>query len=344
MEAANPDIKVTQKKVGTWNDAHDNLYTKLAAGSGLSDIEAIEVDWLPAMLAESDEFVDLTDPELDGRWLDWKAAAATNADGQLIGYGTDIGPEAICYRSDLFKTAGLPTDRDEVAALMGTTGTTTSPSASSSCRRSPARLVRLHRRHRPGHGQPGRERLRDPSDDTIDAENPEVKEIYATVDRQRRRRASRPSSPSGATTGPPSFQKDGFATMLCPGWMLGVIEGNAEGVKGWDIANVFPGGGGNWGGSFLTVPKQSEHPEEAEELAAWLTAPEQQVEGLRERRRLPEPGRGARRPGGRRTSTNEFFNNAPVGQILADRASRDHRAALQGTEVLRHPRGLPGRP
>ena len=42
--AAHPDIQVTQKKVGTWDDAKDNLYTKLAAGSGLSDIEAIEVD------------------------------------------------------------------------------------------------------------------------------------------------------------------------------------------------------------------------------------------------------------------------------------------------------------
>ncbi len=93
--AAHPEIQVTQKKVGTWDDAKENLYTKLAAGSGLSDIEAIEGDSMPAMLAESDAFVDLTDPSLDGRWLDFKAAAATNADGQMIGYGTDAGPEGI---------------------------------------------------------------------------------------------------------------------------------------------------------------------------------------------------------------------------------------------------------
>ena len=68
--------------------------------------------------------------------------------------------------------------------------------------------------------------------------------------------------------------------MACPGWMLGVIEGNAEGVEGWDIANVFPGGGGNWGGSFLTVPAQGEHPDEAKEVAAWLTAPEQQAKAF----------------------------------------------------------------
>ncbi len=69
--------------------------------------------------------------------------------------------------------------------------------------------------------------------------------------------------------------------MLAPSWMLGVIEGNAAGVEGWDIANVFPGGGGNWGGSFLTVPAQSEHPEEAKALADWLTAPEQQIKRSR---------------------------------------------------------------
>ena len=38
------DIKIEQVKVGTWDDAKANLYTKLAAGSGLSDIEAIEGD------------------------------------------------------------------------------------------------------------------------------------------------------------------------------------------------------------------------------------------------------------------------------------------------------------
>ena len=54
-----------------------------------------------------DKFVDLNDPSVEGRWLDWKAAQATTIDGQLIGYGTDIGPTGICYRADLFEKAGL---------------------------------------------------------------------------------------------------------------------------------------------------------------------------------------------------------------------------------------------
>ena len=55
-----------------------------------------------------------------------------------------------------------------------------------------------------------------------------------------------------------------FATMLCPGWMLGVIAGNAPDVTGWEVANVFPNGGGNWGGSYLTVPANGENVEAAQ--------------------------------------------------------------------------------
>ena len=175
--AANPDIQVTQKKVGTWDDAKENLYTKLAAGSGLSDIEAIEGDAMPAILAESDAFVDLTDPELDGRWLDFKAAAATNADGQMIGYGTDAGPEGICYRADLFEKAGLPTDREEVAALMGTWEDYFATGEEFIKKVPGHRVVRLHRRHRPGDAQPGREPLR-------------------AVRQHHRRRERRPARPS----------------------------------------------------------------------------------------------------------------------------------------------------
>jgi cellobiose transport system substrate-binding protein len=316
--AANPDIQVTQKKIGTWDDAKENLYTKLAAGSGLSDIEAIEGDSMPAMLAQSDAFVDLTDAELEGRWLDFKAAAATDADGQMIGYGTDAGPEGICYRADLFEKAGLPTDREEVAALMGTwddyfatgeefvkkvPGTAWYDSTG-------------------GTAQAMLNQVQNPfeqSDNTIDVENPELEAVYATltanVDKGLSTKLTQWSDDWTA-----SFQKDGFATMACPGWMLGVVSGNADGVKGWDFANVFPGGGGNWGGSFLVVPKQSEHPDEAKEFAAWITAPEQQVKAFQAIGAFPSQVEALTMPEVT-GMTNEFFNNAPVGEILGERAA-----------------------
>jgi cellobiose transport system substrate-binding protein len=273
---------------------------------------------MPAILAQSDAFVDLTDPDLDGRWLDFKAAAATNADGQMIGYGTDAGPEGICYRSDLFKKAGLPTDRDEVAALMGTwddyfatgkefvakvPGTAWYDSTG-------------------GTAQAMLNQIQNPfekSDNTIDVENPELEGLYATLtDNVAAGLSTKLTQWSDDWTA--SFQKDGFATMACPGWMLGVVSGNADGVKGWDFADVFPGGGGNWGGSFLVVPTQSDHPDEAKEFANWITAPEQQVKAFEAIGAFPSQVDALDDPAVT-DMTNEFFNNAPVGKILGDRAA-----------------------
>ncbi len=92
---ANPNVVVKQTRAAKSEDARTNLTTKLAAGgSGLADIEAIEVDWLPELVQSSDAFADLADSSVEGRWEDWKVQAATTPDGKLIGYGTDIGPEA----------------------------------------------------------------------------------------------------------------------------------------------------------------------------------------------------------------------------------------------------------
>jgi len=103
-------------KAATSNDARANYFQKLGK-TGLADIEAIEIDWMPEVMKYSDLLAPVP-ADLKGRWLDWKEKGATDSEGNLIGYGTDIGPEGVCYRSDLFAAAGLPTDRDEVAKLL----------------------------------------------------------------------------------------------------------------------------------------------------------------------------------------------------------------------------------
>lgn len=315
-EKANPGVTIEHRKAGTANEHQDNLYTKLAAGSGLSDIEAIEVDWLAALMEQSDQFVDLASPEVEGRWLDWKAEAATTSDGKVIGYGTDSGPEGICYRSDLFEKAGLPTDREQVAELFTTwddyfaagrdfvekvPGTTWYDSSGGTAQ---AMMNQVEYAYE------------NADNEVIAAENPEVEEVFETVTANKDLGTGLTQWSEDWTK---AFQNDGFATMACPGWMLGVIEGNASGVEGWDIADVFPGGGGNWGGSYLTVPAQSEHPEEAKKLAAWLTAPEQQIKAFESKGTFPSQVEALENET-LTSSSNAFFNDAPTGEILANRA------------------------
>ncbi|HEV2796897.1 MAG TPA: carbohydrate ABC transporter substrate-binding protein, partial [Nocardioides sp.] len=237
------EVVLEQVKVGTWDDAKANLYTKLAAGSGLSDIEAIEGDAIAAVLAESDAFADLSDPELEGRWLDFVAEKGTNSEGQMIGYGTDVGPEGVCYRADLFEKAGLPTDRAEVAELMGTWDdyfalgeefVAKVPDTAWYDSSSALSQAMLNQVQNPFEAD----------DDTIQTDNPELRAVWDDVTGNSDTLSTQLSQWGDDWTA--SFQNDVFATTVCPGWMLGIIEGNAEGVEGWDIADVFPGGGGNW--------------------------------------------------------------------------------------------------
>jgi cellobiose transport system substrate-binding protein len=326
-----PNVTIEHKKAATSNEARDNLNTRLAAGSGASDIEAIEVDWLPELMQYSDKFVDLTDPSVADRWLPWKVAQATTPDGMLMGYGTDIGPEGICYRADLFDKAGLPTDRADVAALLGgdsatwdkyfevgdqfaaeDTGSAWFDSAGATYQGMINQVKNAYEQE----------------DGTIIAlENPDVKAIYDQVLKASETQSAHLQQWSEDWTA--SFQKDGFATMLCPGWMLGVVSGNASGVEGWDFADVFPGGGGNWGGSFLTVPAMGQHQAEAKALANWLTAPEQQIKAFIAKGTFPSQQAALTNPE-LLSQTNAFFNDAPTGEILANRAKAVTVAPFKG--------------
>ncbi len=312
---AETGIEVVHNKAATSNDARANFFQKLGK-TGLADVEAVEIDWF----AEALQYADLLAPvpdDLKGRWLDWKEAAATDGAGNLIAYGTDIGPQGICYRSDLFAAAGLPTDRADVAGLFPTwddfftvgaqyTAATGKPFIDSAN----AVLQGILNQEEFTYEEP---------DGTIIAtENPVVEEAYNTVVDK--------AIPISAYAGQwsedwfASLASGEFATMLCPGWMLGVISGNAPETTGWDIANAFPGGGGNWGGSYLVVPANGANVEAAQKLADWLTSPDTQIKAFENAGTFPSQV-DALSNDVLLSATNEYFNNAPTGEILTERAA-----------------------
>jgi cellobiose transport system substrate-binding protein len=104
--------------------------------------------------------------------------------------------------------------------------------------------------------------------------------------------------------------------------MLGVIKGNAgdAGSGKWDVAAI-PGGGGNWGGSFLAVPRQSRHQAEAAALALWLTSPDSHITAFKTAGGLPSDT-VALADDELLNFTNAYFNNAPVGRIFGDGAKK----------------------
>ena len=324
---AHPNVKIVHNKAATSNDARANYFQKLGK-TGLADIEAIEVDWLPEVMEYADLLAPVPD-DLKSRWLDYKVKAATSSEGNLIGYGTDIGPEGVCYRSDLFAAAGLPTDREEVAKMLQGDWSTYFAAGDKYVAATGKPFFDSAGGTYQGAINQVEDAYENPDTGEITAtENPEVKKIYDQV--------LKASATQSAHLGQWSddwmagLSNGAFATMLCPGWMLGVIEGNAPEVKGWDIANAFPGGGGNWGGSYLTVPSNGKNVAAAQELADWLTSPDTQINAFENAGTFPSQT-DALKNETLLSNTNAYFNNAPVGQILTDRAEAVKVSPYKGT-------------
>ncbi|MDQ1741041.1 MAG: cellobiose transport system substrate-binding protein, partial [Pseudonocardiales bacterium] len=111
---AHPNITIKEDTVEQSGDYWTRLKTRLASGSGLADIQGIEIGFVSDVVQNhANQFVDFAAlPEgnqLKSSFYDWKWQQAT-AEGKTLGLGTDAGPEAICYRSDLLKKAGLASD------------------------------------------------------------------------------------------------------------------------------------------------------------------------------------------------------------------------------------------
>jgi cellobiose transport system substrate-binding protein len=319
-QADHPNITVKQR-IAEFNEHHDALTTSLAAGSGAPDIAAVEIAFMASFVAQPQNFANLLDygaADLEGDYLDWKWEQAMTADGsQLIGLPTDVGGMAMCYRRDLFKQAGLPAERDEVSALWPTwedfiaTGEKFTTATDIPFTDESSQIFN-------GVINQSDSRFYETDGTLIYESNPQVQKAWDVATEVSTGGLAANIEPfanewnRGMNTG-------SFAVLTCPAWMMGYIQGQAPDTEGeWDIADM-PEGGGNWGGSHLAIPAQSEHQEEAYEFISWLLAPEQQLRVFLENGNFPSvPDLYASSE--IQDFSNPFFHNAPVGPIFAQSA------------------------
>ncbi|MCD9872161.1 ABC transporter substrate-binding protein [Streptomyces guryensis] len=317
-----PDISI-KENVTTRTDVYwPKVLTRLQAGSGTDDIQAIEVGNITeAVQTQGSKFVDLGKEVDKSQWLDWKNAQATTKDGKLIGLGTDVGPMAICYRKDLFKKAGLETDRTKLAAQWkgdwakyvdvgkeymkkAPKGTKFVDSASSVYN---AALGGASERY---YDKSSGQVVWDKSDGVKKAWD--VAMSVATSNMSAKLKQFDKPWDQGYANGT-------FATVACPAWMIGYIEQKSgdSGKGNWDVAAAPTAS--NWGGSFLGVPTAGKHQKEAIALAKWLTAPEQQAKVFAKQASFPSTpsAYSTLKPA---ADTTAYFSNAPITQIFADSA------------------------
>jgi cellobiose transport system substrate-binding protein len=327
-EDENPNVTVEVSAAANSEDARTGLLTKMAAGSGLADIEMLEISWIGELRKYADKFVSVADDGLGG-WVPAQAEPVT-IDDKLFAYGIGLGPTAICYRSDLLDEAGVASDTDAVTAEVGGSwddyfaageayvDAGGGPWYDSSYMIYLAQVEQLEFPY-------------EDADGNVVVDNPEVEAIFKdTLALAPKLSANLSPFSEDWNAG---FGSGAFATTTCPSWLLTTIEGNSPGVTSWNVANAFPGGGGNLGGSYLAIPTASQHPEQAAALASWLSAPDQQVALFKAGSAFPSRDEALTDPA-LTEITNEFFNDAPVGQIFADRSTAITTVTFKGPHFI----------
>ncbi|MGF2614685.1 carbohydrate ABC transporter substrate-binding protein [Rossellomorea vietnamensis] len=289
-EKENPDVKINIK-TSELGDHHNSLFTAISSGTGAPDLAMIEVDQLDRYREAQDRFVNLYDlgaEDIKGEYLDWKWRGAENGDGDfLFGLPTDIGPKAMYYHTEVFEEAGLPTDPDEVSELISTPeafkeaakkvlDATDKPMVDSMEMAFRANMDALEVSYFNRDGEL-----------LIEEKDNGVKEAYdfaVELDQEGYVGNFEMWTPEWAN----ALNKGGFAVEMAPAWLKGYMTENApEGEGKWRVTTLPTQFAGNWGGSYISIPSETKHSEEAYEFAQWLLSSENQMQSFVENGLFP---------------------------------------------------------
>jgi cellobiose transport system substrate-binding protein len=326
-----PNITIKEDVVEQSADYWTRLKTRLASSSGLDDVQAIEIGFVADVVQNhTDQFVNWnTVPNAaadKAEFFPWKWEQASTNDGKTtVGLGTDIGPEAICYRSDLLKQAGMPSDRKTLATKWTTWDD----------------FINFGKQYEASKTKPTGSHFVDSAASIFSTAVYQGGEAYANANGETDVENSdgvknawsyaTQAAQDGITAGlqqftpawNKAFSSGAFAALACPTWMMGYIQGQAgDAYSGkWDIAPVLPGGATNWGGSWLGVPDAAHNKDAAIALVEWLSNKDQQVTMWTDGGHFPSNSDAAAAPAVK-NAKSEYFSNAPVGEIFGGIASQ----------------------
>ena len=337
-ERLNPTIDLKIKK-NSMDAHHQSLITAFKANT-TPDIAAIEVSYSGFFRSYPKYFQNLSGLLPESDYLDWRWDQGVGNDGKVIGIPTDVGGLQVAYRKDLFAKHGLPTDRVAVGKLWPTwqafinTGKTyvskLSSAEKTSCK---VKKVCYGFIDNAGTMYPailnqGAKKYYETNGTLIYNTNANVKTAFTTT--------ATALNTSGFSTRINQFTSDWnagmmkgvFATVLAPAWMLDYIKQQAKSTSGkWDVADL-PGGGGNLGGSQLSVPTAAKHSAQAKAFIKWYLSKEIQLQIFKRYGLFPSASALYNDPA-LTGYKDKFFSNAPIGQIYVTGA-RQLRPIFEG--------------
>ena len=325
-EKMHPNIKIVAVNKGGPDQLAQALIVAFQAHK-TPDIAAIETSWSGLFRDYPKNFVDLRSAPYNANsikknYVAWRWAQGTGKNGEVIGLPTDVGGLEVAYRVDLFKKAGFPTQRDAVGKMWPTWDKfievgkkynakmkrCIDKSKNKSCFMDSSGTIFqavLNQGTEKFYKAPGQ----------VDYQNRQVRNAFNQTGKAL-------TAGIGSRIAPYSgdwyagMNKGTFATLLAPAWQLDYIKQYAPKTKGlWDVARV-PGGGGNIGGSQLSIPKSAPNKLEAWKFMSWYLAPAQQLTVFKEYGLFPS-AKVLYTSSAVQNYKDPFFRNAPIGKIYA---------------------------
>ena len=322
-EKQNSGIKIKVKTSET-EEHHNSLFNALSAGSGAPDIVMIEVDQFDRLKQAQDRFVNLYDlgaKDIQDKYLDWKWKMGENSDGDfLFGLPTDIGPKAMYYRIDVFEEAGLPTDPDEVEALIQTVDDFIEVGKQIKEKTGKPMLDSMEMAYRAVID--GAEESFFDKDGNLLIENPgnSVREAFdfaVELDSLGLVEEYTMWTPEWGN----AVNNGEFAIELGAAWLKGWMAGNAPDAKGmFRVATLPEELAGNWGGSYIAIPSETKHKEEAYKFIEWMLSPENQLESFKSEAGLFPSAVDVYEMEEFKNTEDEFFGGQSTAQYFAKAA------------------------
>lgn len=252
-------------------DHHTKLTTNLATGSGAGDVIVVDVEKIGPFVG-SGGLVNLSEnygaDKYEERFAPYAWAQGKGADGDMYGIPVDLGPGVMYYRTDVFEKAGINVedaikDWDSYIA------------AGEELKEQNVQLIAS---------------AADVAQAIIFTTVPEGEGLYFDKDgnpvvtserfvhafevaKEIRDKGLDGRILAWSNEWYEGFRNGTFATQLSGAWLLGHLNNwIAPETKGkWAVENLPDGIYGSWGGSFLSIPTQSENPDEAWALIEYMT-------------------------------------------------------------------------
>lgn len=267
----NPDIKVDYV-MNNWGDHHNKLTANMATGSGAGDVVVVDVTRIGDFV-NNGGFVNLTEKygagKLAGKFAPYAWAQGQGVDGNQYGIPVDLGPGVVYYRRDVADAVGADINDVlkswdsyiEYGKKLKSKGVYLIASAADVAEAIITTTV-----------EDGNGIYFDAQGKSL-IQSPRFVKAFETAKTIRDQGLDARIN-AWSNEWYEGFKKGTLATQLSGAWLLGHLQNwMAPDTAGkWGVANLPDGIYGSWGGSFLAIPKQSTHQDQAWKLIEYMTA------------------------------------------------------------------------